>query len=489
MNDQITIRGARTHNLKGIDVDIPHNALTVVSGVSGSGKSSLAFDTVYAEGQRRYVESLSAYARQFLERIEKPDVDHMDGLAPAIAIKQKNQTRNPRSTVATATEIYDYLRLLYARCGTVTCLHCGGIVKHDTVDEIVSTLFSLPEGTRTYVLFPIVRAEIKLEPMQQPATEVVEEASKPKKSAAKKSAKSLVSAVDASLNLTDTLKERLTELRRRGYNRLYQQIGNQAGKTVEFSTPESLLELDFTQPIFALIDRLSISQDSRARIVDAIETGYRESGEVQFHIVPSEGEAEPQRLRFSAAFECTTCHRAYREPEPRLFSFNNPYGACPRCQGFGTTIDFDPNLIIPEKSRTLDEGAIAPWTTIKYRPHHGEMKRAAKAAGIPTDVPWYDLTDYQQRFIEEGDGNTFPGIRGFFAALERKKYKLHVRVFLSKYRGYALCPDCRGQRLRAEARAVLIAPQSGPAQNICETSALTIAAAQTFFDNLQLSPA
>src|SRR6202041_3236988 len=384
MNDQITIRGARTHNLKGIDVDIPHNALTVVSGVSGSGKSSLAFDTVYAEGQRRYVESLSAYARQFLERIEKPDVDHMDGLAPAIAIKQKNQTRNPRSTVATATEIYDYLRLLYARCGTVTCLHCGGIVKHDTVDEIVTTLFALPEGTRTYVLFPIIRAEVKLEPMQMPTVEETADVPKPKKSATKKSTKSVV---DSSLNLTDALKDRLTELRRRGYNRLYQN-----GNIVEFSTPESLLELDFTQPIFALIDRLAITPDSRARIVDAIETGYRESGEVQFHTVPREGEAEAQRLRFSAAFECTTCHRAYREPEPRLFSFNNPYGACPRCQGFGNTIDFDPNLIIPDKSKTLDEGAIAPWTTTKYRPHHGEMKRAAKAAGIPTDVPWYDLT-------------------------------------------------------------------------------------------------
>jgi excinuclease ABC subunit A len=483
MNDQITIRGARTHNLKGIDVDIPHNALTVVSGVSGSGKSSLAFDTVYAEGQRRYVESLSAYARQFLERIEKPDVDHMDGLAPAIAIKQKNQTRNPRSTVATATEIYDYLRLLYARCGTVTCLHCGGIVKHDTVDEIVTALFALPEGTRTYVLFPIVRAELKLEPMQAATTEIEVQAPKPKKSATKKSAKS---TVDLSLTLTDTLKERLTELRRRGYNRLYQPSElepNQPGKIVEFSTPESLLELDFTRPIFALIDRLAISPDSRARIVDAIETGYRESGEVQFHTLPREENEIATRLRFSAAFECTTCHRVYREPEPRLFSFNNPYGACPRCQGFGNTIDFDPNLIIPDKSRTLDEGAIAPWTTTKYRPHHGEMKRAAKAAGVPTDVPWFDLTPDQQRFIEEGNG-TFPGIRGFFAALERKKYKLHVRVFLSKYRGYALCPDCRGQRLRAEARAVLINNQ-----NICETSALTITAAQDFFDNLQLSPA
>jgi excinuclease ABC subunit A len=478
MNDQITIRGARTHNLKGIDVDIPHNALTVVSGVSGSGKSSLAFDTVYAEGQRRYVESLSAYARQFLERIEKPDVDHMDGLAPAIAIKQKNQTRNPRSTVATATEIYDYLRLLYARCGTVTCLHCGGIVKHDTVDEIITTLFTLPEGTRTNVLFPIIRTEIKLEPMQTPAAEGEPEAPKPKKAAAKKSAKSTKAAALPAFDLTDSLKERLTELRRRGYNRLYQ-----SGKIVEFSTPESLLELDFTQPIFALIDRLAISPDSRARIVDAIETGYRESGEVQFHTVPREEGDIATRYRFSAAFECTTCHRAYREPEPRLFSFNNPYGACPRCQGFGNTIDFDPNLIIPDKSKSLDEGAVAPWATTKYRPHHGEMKRAAKIAGVPTNLPWYDLTPDQQRFIEDGTG-TFPGIRGFFAALERKKYKLHVRVFLSKYRGYALCPDCRGQRLRAEARAVLINNQ-----NICETSALTITAAQNFFDNLQLSPA
>src|SRR5271167_984702 len=174
-NDHIVIRGARTHNLKSIDVDIPHNALTVVSGVSGSGKSSLAFDTVYAEGQRRYVESLSAYARQFLERIEKPDVDHMDGLAPAIAIKQKNQTRNPRSTVATATEIYDYLRLLYARCGTVTCLHCGGIVRHDTVDEIVAVLLQLPDATRTYVLFPIVRAEVNLQPLQPATTAAIPE--------------------------------------------------------------------------------------------------------------------------------------------------------------------------------------------------------------------------------------------------------------------------------------------------------------------------
>ncbi|RXH56869.1 excinuclease ABC subunit UvrA [Granulicella sibirica] len=478
--DHITIRGARTHNLKGIDVDIPHNALTVVSGVSGSGKSSLAFDTVYAEGQRRYVESLSAYARQFLERIEKPDVDHMDGLAPAIAIKQKNQTRNPRSTVATATEIYDYLRLLYARCGTVTCLHCGGIVKRDTVDEIVTALLALPEGTRTYALFPIVRAEIKLEPMQIPTAEPVV-TPKPAKTA-KKSAKQTTTNI-AALTLTDTLKERLLELRRRGYNRLYQPTEGQGGNIVEFSTPESLLELNFDKPIFVLVDRLSLAPDTRSRIVDAIETGYRESGEIQFHTVPREGEGEATRLRFSAAFECTSCHRAYREPEPRLFSFNNPFGACPRCQGFGNTIDFDPNLIIPDQSKSLDNDAIAPWASGKYRPFHGEMKRAAKAAGIPTHVPWYDLTPQQQEFIQEGRGS-YPGIRGFFADLEKKKYKLHVRVFLSKYRGYATCPECKGTRLRAEARAVLLSDR-----NICEVSALTITAASAFFDSLELSPA
>jgi excinuclease ABC subunit A len=476
MNDQITIRGARTHNLKGIDVDIPHNKLTVVSGVSGSGKSSLAFDTVYAEGQRRYVESLSAYARQFLERIEKPDVDHMDGLAPAIAIKQKNQTRNPRSTVATATEIYDYLRLLYARCGTVTCLHCGGIVKRDSVDEIVASLLALPESTRAYALFPIERAEIKLEALQGSSVAVAEVPAPPK--AAKRVSKSAKTvAAPPVVDITDSLKERLTELRRRGYNRLFQN-----GKIVEFSTPESLLELDFAQPIFVLIDRLAISPEVRARIVDAIETGYRESGEVRFQTLTG-AEIQDAAKRFSAAFECTTCHRAYREPEPRLFSFNNPFGACPRCQGFGNTIDFDPNLIIPDKSKTLDEGAVAPWTTTKYRPHHGEMKRAAAAAGIPINVPWFDLTPAQQAFIEDGKGS-FPGIRGFFAELDRKKYKLHVRVFLSKYRGYAVCPDCKGQRLRAEARAVLINNQ-----NICEVSALTITAAQEFFDNLNLSPA
>ncbi len=478
-NENIIIRGARTHNLKNIDIDIPHNMLTVVSGVSGSGKSSLAFDTVYAEGQRRYVESLSAYARQFLERIEKPDVDHMDGLAPAIAIKQKNQTRNPRSTVATATEIYDYMRLLYARCGTVTCLHCGGIVKRDTVDEIATSILALGDDVRLYALFPIERRTVVLEPMQEFALPPEEVATKPppkpKKLAAKKTAKT--AAAQPVVDPTEPMRERLVELRRRGYNRLFQN-----GSIVEFSAPESLLELNFAEPIYVLVDRLSVSAEVRARIVDAIETGYRESGEIVFLTAPRDG-SEPRRLRFSAAFECENCHRAYRDPEPRLFSFNNPFGACPRCQGFGNTIDFDPDLIIPDKARSLEDGAIDPWTRPKYRAHHGEMKRFAQANDIPLKTAWYDLTPAQQNLIWDG-GSGFSGIRGFFRSLDGKKYKLHVRVFLAKYRGYAPCPDCRGQRLRAEARAVLL-----NGSNICETAGLTITAARMFFDALQLSPA
>ena len=423
MNDLITIRGARTHNLKNIDCDLTHGKLTVVSGVSGSGKSSLAFDTIYAEGQRRYVESLSAYARQFLERIEKPDVDLIDGLAPAIAIKQKNSTRNPRSTVATATEIYDYLRLLFARCGTAHCIVCGGVVKRDTVDEIAASVLDLGEGTRLYALFPVTP--------KAPAVKEEAPATKRKKKAAAKS------SVNPALP-NDAFKERLTELRTRGFNRLYQN-----GKIVEFSTPESLLDLDFGQAVYALVDRLVVSAENRARIVDGAEIGFRESGEIVFETASRDAQAEPKRLRFSQAFECKLCHHIYREPEPRLFSFNNPYGACERCQGFGNTIDFDLNLIIPDRQKTLNEGAIEPWTRPKYRPYQSELRKAAAQHGIPLDVPWRELTAEQQAFVLDGHGS-FLGVHGFFALLERKKYKLHVRVMLSKYRGYADVPRMQG---------------------------------------------
>src|SRR5258708_7122852 len=319
--ERIVVKGARVHNLKNIDFEIPHNELTVVTGVSGSGKSSLAFDTIYAEGQRRYVESLSAYARQFLERIEKPDVDVIDGIAPAISIRQKNTTRNPRSTVATATEIYDYLRLLFARIGKTYCQQCGAEVKRDTVDEVASAVLASSEGTRFNVLFPFQVAG---------ATGPAVKRAPKKKSSDKKPAES-------ARGLTDAQKERLFDLRKRGFNRLFQN-----GQIVEFSTPESLLELNFKKPVFLLVDRIAISPDIRARIVDAVEIAYREAQEVIFEPAP-EHAARP--LRFSQRFECRNCHLRYEEPEPRLFSFNNPFGACPRCQGFGNTIDFDINQI------------------------------------------------------------------------------------------------------------------------------------------------
>jgi excinuclease ABC subunit A len=462
-NDAIVIRGARTHNLKNISCQIPHAKLTVVSGVSGSGKSSLAFDTIYAEGQRRYVESLSAYARQFLERIEKPDVDEIDGLAPAIAIKQKNTTRNPRSTVATATEIYDYMRLLYARCGTVHCIYCDGLVRRDSIDEVAELVLALGEGTRLHVLFP-VRHEERQEESARPARRA-----KPGSRAASKAA--------PESPLTDALKARLTDLRASGFNRLYQR-----NQIFEFSTPESLLDLDFTLPVFVLVDRIAVSTDNRARIVDAAEIAYREAGEVIFEVVPRDETAERPRLRFSSAYECASCHRPGREPEPRLFSFNNPFGACPRCQGFGNTIDFDMNLVIPDKGLTLNGGAIDPWNRPKYRSWFTDLRKHAAALGIPLDVPWRELPEDAREIVLRGKGE-FEGIHGFFAQMERKKYKLHVRVMLSKYRGYAECPDCRGQRLRAEARAVRL-----NGLNICQASALTIARAKEFFDALELSP-
>ena len=481
MNDAIIIRGARTHNLKNISCDIPHGKLTVVSGVSGSGKSSLAFDTIYAEGQRRYVESLSAYARQFLERIEKPDVDLIDGLAPAIAIKQKNTTRNPRSTVATATEIYDYLRLLYARCGTVHCVFCDGLVKRDSMDEVAEAVLALGDGTRLQALFPVTTAT----PVSDAAAKTAMPAARAAKMAGKAGAKTSLKAGPVvnggDSPHTETLKARLTELRTKGFNRLYQQ-----GKIVEISTPESLLDLDFTLPVFVLLDRIVVNAENRARIVDAAEIAYREGGEVIFEEVPRDETGERKRHRFSGAFECTSCHRAGKEPEPRLFSFNNPFGACPRCQGFGNTVDFDLNLVIPDKGLSLSEGAIDPWERPKYRPWFADLKKHAAELGVPMNVPWRELPEAARETVLRGNNQRVPGfvgVYGFFAQMERKKYKLHVRVMLSKYRGYAECPDCRGQRLRAEARSVRI-----EGKNICQATALTIAEAKAFFAALKLSP-
>jgi excinuclease ABC subunit A len=325
----------------------------------------------------------------------------------------------------------------------------------------------LDEGTRLNVFFPI-----------QAHVSAADEKTAKKSRAKKKLAES---------NLpSDAMRTRLFDLRKRGFNRLFQN-----GRVFEFSTPESFLDLNFSEPVFGLVDRLVVSADQRSRIVDAVEIGYREAGEVIFETAPRNdgdeddtGEA-PERLRFSQRFECKNDGSRYEEPEPRLFSFNNPYGACPRCQGFGNTIDFDLDLVIPDKGKTLNEGAIEPWTKPKYRPLFTELKRFARQAEIPLDVPWYELDAEQQRLIIFGDedgGRGYGGVRGFFQHLERKKYKLHVRVFLSRYRGYSLCSACGGTRLRAEARQVKI-----DGKNICQVCSMTVEEAARFFGQLKLS--
>jgi excinuclease ABC subunit A len=434
VDDSISIRGARVHNLKNISLDIPHNRLTVVTGVSGSGKSSLVFDTIYAEGQRRYVESLSAYARQFLERMERPEVDEIGGLAPPIAIRQKNTTRNPRSTVATATELYDFLRLLWARAGRTYCPECGQRVERDTVDHVAARMLAEPSGSRWYVLFPMARHGGSGE---------------------------------------QALTERLTGLRQRGFNRLFQD-----GRMFEFSTPESLLDVDFSRPVDVLVDRIVMGPDLRQRLVDSIEICYREAGEVLFE--PAAGGAAA-RLRFSERFACKNCDREFPVPEPSLFSFNSPAGACPACQGFGNTIDYDLDRVVPDPSLSLEEGAIEPWTKPQHRWPLSELKRAGRGR-VRLDVPFRSLTAAERKFVLEGEGR-FPGVRGFFRKLESKKYKVHVRVFLSRYRGYTECPECGGARLRPEALNVRVGGRT-----LGEAARMNIGDALAFFDAVEFTP-
>ncbi|HEV2234871.1 MAG TPA: excinuclease ABC subunit UvrA [Terriglobia bacterium] len=499
-DDALCVRGARVHNLKNIDFDIPHNQLTVVTGVSGSGKSSLAFDTVYAEGQRRYVESLSAYARQFLERMEKPDVDEVTGIAPAVAIRQKNSTRNPRSTVATATEIYDYVRLLFARIGVTTCHQCGEKVGRDNVDGIAGRVLALEAGRRFYILFQ-VNPGVTIREGKSAAADAAHPTRAKNKTGGyptKRAGGSVRSDPSSGAGLKvgvaarppaapdETLKSRLFALRQNGFNRLFQ-----SGRVFEFSAPESLLEIDFSKPVFVLVDRLAIGPEIRQRLIDSLEICYRESGEAILEFVAPENKngknesspVPPGRLAFNERFECKRCSIVYQEPEPRLFSFNNPFGACPRCQGFGNTVDFDLDLVIPDKNKTLGDGAVVPWTRPRYRTYYNDMKQAARVAGVPLDVPYFRLTAAQREWVMNGQ-NKFAGIRGFFKYLERKKYKLYVRVFLSRFRGYALCPECLGGRLRREALNVRV-----NGRTIVEAGRMAIQEAYQFFNELRLSPA
>ncbi len=469
----LVVRGARTHNLKGVDLSLPHRQLVVFTGVSGSGKSSLAFDTIYAEGQRRYVESLSAYARQFLERMEKPDVDSIEGIAPAIAIRQKNSVRNPRSTVGTTTEIHDYLRLLWARVGHTICRQCGKEVERENPEVVAAALLGLAEGTRLLVGFdlPLMSSDLHSPPVDlDPGEEFTSE-----------------DVADAAAPAEDPARLALDRLRRRGFGRLW--LNGQAVGLEEVDASR----LRGVTSLAVVVDRIKVEPSVHTRLTDSIETAFHEGAGAAFAIEVDAAGAAVSTHRFSERFECRNCGIAYEIPQPRLFSFNNPFGACQTCHGFGNVIELDMDLVVPDGSKSVNDGAIEPWTKLHYRGCLVDLKRSAKKSRIRLDAPWHDLTDEERRFIIEGsgedaepdeDGSTgsYAGIRGFFRWLERKKYKVHVRVFLSRYRGYQTCTSCGGARLRREARDVRVGGET--IDTVC---ARTVKAALGFFEGLPLT--
>ena len=434
MENTISIRGARVHNLKNVSLDLPRNRLIVVTGVSGSGKSSLAFDTIYAEGQRRYVESLSSYARQFLERMDKPDVDLIQGIGPAMAIEQKTNTRNPRSTVGTTTEVYDYLRLLYARAGRTYCRNCGRLVTRDSVRTVEAALrgrlaASAEKELRVLVTFPLP------------------------------------------VHGKEPLSQSLDNIRREGFFRLV--IDGEIVDLNENDGPKK------TPPggIHVLVDRLLFGEGPVERLADSVETAFA-SGNGKASLIVA-GTGEP--MRFNQNFSCPDCHIDYEEPDPRLFSFNNPFGACPECQGFGRAVGIDMDLVVPDPRKTLREGAIQPWSTPKFREYLRALVRAAKGANIRLDTPFAELEPGEVRLIREGN-DAFEGLDAFFRMVEKKAYKIYYRVLLSRYRGYTTCPACRGARLRPEALAVRVG-----GRGIAEVVAMTITDVRRFLGGIEFT--
>jgi excinuclease ABC subunit A len=436
MEHCITIRGARVHNLKNVSIDLPRDRLIVVTGVSGSGKSSLAFDTIYAEGQRRYVESLSSYARQFLERMDKPDVDLIQGIGPAMAIEQKTNTRNPRSTVGTTTEVYDYLRLLYARVGRTYCRKCGRLVTRDSVKTVETALLerlaAAGKELRVLVTFPLP--------------------THPK----------------------EPLAESLKNLQKEGFFRIV--VGEEI---IDLNVPGGPAKMP-ASGIQVLVDRLLIRDNERNdRLADSVESAFA-SGNGRASLIVL-GDETP--LRFNQNFACPDCHIEYEEPDPRLFSFNNPFGACPECQGFGRAVGIDMDLIVLDRRKTLREGAIQPWSTPKFKEWLRALVRSSQKAKIRLDVPFADLDEREIRLIREGSDD-FEGVNQFFRMIEKKSYKIYYRVLLSRYRGYTTCPACGGARLRPEALAVRVG-----GKGIDAVVGMTIADLRRFMSSLGLTPA
>lgn len=428
----ISIRQAALHNLKNIDVDIPHNKLTVITGVSGSGKSSLAFDTLYAEGQRRFVESLSAYARQFLERMDKPDVASISGLPPAVAIEQRKQGRNPRSTVGTTTEVYDYLRLLFGRIGETYCRSCYKIVRKDTPESVTKRLKRLKDGTKIFILIPL------------------------------------------SAQVRDIEKEFL-KYKAAGYFR-YLIEGSE--EIHDFEDKASYKDA-LPEEVMILIDRLVVHNDEETvtRLTDSLEQAFNAgTGKIKIAIL-----GKDKYLNFSNKYECADCDIVYIEPEPRLFSFNNPFGACPVCQGFGRTMGIDENLVIPDKSKTLEGGAIQPFRTQRFSVYQLALEKEARKNDIPLNIPYINLTAEQKEFVWDGNSN-YAGIKGFFKMLEDNNYKMHYRILVSRYRGYTECYACGGSRLRTSARQVYVG-----GKNLPEIIKMPISEVLEFIKNLKLS--
>jgi excinuclease ABC subunit A len=434
--DRVILRNARQHNLKGITVELPRRALTVITGPSGSGKSSLAFDTLYAEGQRRYIESLSTYAKQFLERMPKPLVDSLEGLSPAVAIEQKNPTTSSRSTVGTATEIYDFLRLLWARVGTPYCRQCGAVVKVDTVEEVVDAVLKGAGGEEgsppVIISFPLP-----------------ESAHRPE--------------VDAAAQLVAA-----------GFVRA--QVD---GTVLRLDEPEAVQQVRAGREVLVIVDRLAPTGSNRGRLVDAVGTAFAEGEGVAVAL------ANGSRRRFSSHPTCSTCGLAAPTLTPALFSFNNPRGACPGCNGFGAVLEYDESLIVPETGKSIAQGAIDPWTKPRYEGRRRLLRETARARGIPVNVPWRDLDARQRRFLLHGaaGGERYLGVFPFLERLETKRYKQYIRVFLRQYQLAKTCPACGGTRLKPEALAVRVGGRT-----IAEVAALTAAELQHWLGGLTWTP-